>query len=399
MGWKKTVLFSVLILIVGTGFTYLIFTTEPEAQRSGATKKTAILVDVTSVEKGTFTPQFRAVGSVQSSQDIIIRPRVAGEVIEHSDNFTPGGMVNKGDTLLQLDQEDYKYALQQRLSEREQAVANLNIEMGLQDVSQKEYQLYDTTDFSRKSLTPEQKKLFLRQPQLQSAKADVDLAQAAVDQAQLQLRRTTITAPFDATVMSRNVNIGSQVSAGDNLGRLTGTQEYWVEVSMPVSKVQWLEFPEADEERGKRVEISNRTAWLDAQQRTGYLYKLISSLENQTRMARVLITVSDPLLRKNNQAVQPPLMLGSFVEAVIPGKEVENIIRLNRDCIRSNNTVWVMKDEQLAINKLDILLRDENYAYVQGGLTNGARVITSDISTVSEGVPLRLNNSSNTDVQ
>jgi multidrug resistance efflux pump len=48
----------------------------------------------------------------------------------------------------------------------------------------------------------------------------------ALEQARLNLQRTQITAPFDAAIISRNVNEGSQVNAGDLLARLVGTDEY-----------------------------------------------------------------------------------------------------------------------------------------------------------------------------
>jgi len=35
-------------------------------------------------------------------------------------------------------------------------------------------------------------------------------------------------APFDAQILNRSVNVGSQVAPGDELGRLVGVEEYWI---------------------------------------------------------------------------------------------------------------------------------------------------------------------------
>ncbi|NIR48297.1 efflux transporter periplasmic adaptor subunit, partial [candidate division KSB1 bacterium] len=53
MDWKKTLLICGIILIAGAALTTLIFFTEPTATRVGATKETAMLVDVTDIERGT----------------------------------------------------------------------------------------------------------------------------------------------------------------------------------------------------------------------------------------------------------------------------------------------------------------------------------------------------------
>jgi len=394
MNWLKTTLISLAILIAAAAVIALIFNTEPVAQRTGASIQTAMLVDVESVERRTHNPVFTAVGTVTPSQDITLNPQISGLVTRMPERFTPGNYVNKGDTLLQIDSTDYYYTALQRRGEYDQAVANLNIELGLQDVSQKEFRVYDTTDLSDRELTEQQKNLFLRQPQLQSAKASVDMAEAAFRMAKLQLDRTTIQAPFDAQIVARNVNVGSQVAPGTSLGRLVGIDTYWAEISIPISKVEWLEFGKSSDSRGSEVRIRNRTAWAENQTRTGYLYKLLGTLENQTRMARILVTIPDPLNRDKQTRDTPALIIGSFVEVQIKGRNIENSVRLDRDFVRENGTVWVMKDDSLDIRNVTIDIRDAEYAYVTKGLEHGERVVTSDLATVREGVPLRIRDGS-----
>lgn len=386
MNWKKTLLICIGILLAGGLVTTLIFSTEPTAKRSGATQQTAMLVDVVEVQQDTYRPTIQATGTVEPSQDITLSPRVSGEIIDRSSSFTPGRFVQKGDTLLQIDPSDYRNTLQQRKSELQQAQADLNREMGRQEAAQKEYQIFGDT------LSPERKALVLRKPQLESARSSVESAEAAVEQVKLNLKRTTITAPFDAHIISRNVNVGSQVAPGDNLGRLTGLETYWVEASVPVSKLRWLTFPE-DGGRGSEVMIRNRTAWPEGEHRQGQLYKMIGALEGQTRMARVLVSIPDPLSYRAENSDRPALMIGSFVETDIKAKELNDVFRLERDYIRQDETVWVMEEGKLQIRDVDITFRDAKYAYIESGLSDGDRVVTTNLSTVSDGAPLRLEGS------
>lgn len=388
MNTKKTLLICGIILLVGGGVTFLIFTTEPTAQRAGATKEMAILVDVVEVERGNFQPEIVSTGTVQPSREVMLSPRVGGEVISRAEAFVPGGFVMKGEPLLQIDPADYRNILKLRKSDLNQAMADLQIEQGRQDVAQEELDLVD-------EVLPEMDEgLVLREPQLNTVQARVDAARAAVNQARLDLQRTQIDAPFDAHILSRNVNEGSQVAPGENLGRLVGLDEYWVVVTVPLSSLRWLSFPDSDNEKASEVIIHNRKAWDENTFRTGHLFRKIGALEDQTRLARVLVSVPDPLAYYNDSL--PALMINSFVEVRIMGDEITDVIRLNRDYLREDDKVWVMKDGELSIRDVEIVFKDFEYAYIRSGLKKGEKVVATNISTVSEGIPLRTEESDTT---
>lgn len=384
MDWKKTLLICLLILLTGGAIVFIIFSSEPTAESTSASQETAMLVDVIEAQRDTYRPSFQAMGTVRPSQDIILSPRVSGQVLSLSPNFTPGSYVQEGDTLLQVDPSDYENLLQQRQSEVQQAVADLEIEMGRQNVAQQDYELLEDT------LTGENKSLVLREPQLNAARSAVQSARAAVKQAELDLQRTTIEAPFDAHIISRNTNIGSQVAPGDELGRLVGRDTYWVEATVPQAQLRWLNVANNGATQGSSVQIRNRTGWHPGEYRTGFLFRLVGALENQTRMARLLIAVPDPLGHQEKNKDLPPLIIDSFVEAHIQGKELPDVIRLNRDYIRENDAVWIMEEEQLRIREVDIILRDAQYAYISKGLSEQDQIVTTNLSTVTDGARLRL---------
>ena len=385
MNWKTTLLICIGILLLAAGVTYIIFTTEPTAVREGATKETAMLVDVTRAERGTFQPQIQVTGTVVPDQDIVLSPRVQGEIVRRSPNFVPGGFVRKGEMLLQIDPADFENMVKMRQSELDQVMADYRIEMGRQDVARQDYQLLQDT------LAGEKKELILRQPQLESVKAQVEAARANLEQARLQLERTTIRAPFNAQIITRNANVGSQVAPGDDLGRLVGLDNYWVQASVPLSQLRWLTFANSNARKGSEVMIRDRTAWQKDEYRTGYLFRLIGSLEDQTRLGRVLIGVPDPLARSNRLEGSQPLMIGAFVETSIQTRELSDVVRLDRDHLRKDQTVWVMdEDNKLRIRRAEIVFQDAEYAYIKEGLQEGEQVVVTNLSTVVDGAPLRV---------
>jgi len=380
MSKRKTLLICLIILVVAGGVTAFIFLTEPTATQAGATKETAMLVRVVEVQRGTFQPEIVGTGVVQPSEDITLSPLVNGEIIRRTEAFNPGGFVKKGEVLLQIDPSDYRNTLQLRKSDLLQAEADLAIEQGRQDVARQDYELVDDI------VDIESSGLVLREPQLNSVKARVEAAKAAVSQAQLNLRRTTIRAPFDAHILSRNANLGSQVSPGDNLGRLVGMDECWVVVTLPLSKLPYISLPSSGK-RGSEVQIRDPKAWEADEYRTGYVYQLIGALEDQTRLARMLVSVPDPLGYRNDTL--PALMINSFVETSIMADSLTNIVRLNRDYIRENQTVWVMEEGELSIREVAVKFMDAKYAYITDGLRNEDQIVTTNLSTVVEGSPLR----------
>ncbi|GBF19414.1 MULTISPECIES: efflux RND transporter periplasmic adaptor subunit [Arenibacter] len=390
MSNKKILWICLAILIAGIAITTLIFSTEPEAKTEGASIETAMLVDVITVKVGSYEPTISATGTVQPVEDITLSPLVSGQIINRDPAFTPGGFVKKNQPLLQIDPSDYRNTLELRKSELLQSKTTLDTEMGRQQIAEQDLMLITNDSlFKDNPLSADERQLILRQPQLNAVKATIVGAKASVDQAQLNLERTTIRAPFDAHILSQNVTAGSQVGPGDDLGRLVGTEYYWVTATVPVSKLQWLHFPENDKDRGSEVLIKNSTAWPEEQYREGYLDKEIGALDGQTRLARVLVKVADPLAKNTDLEGKPKLMIGTFVEVDIQANKLDNVVRLSRDYIRSIETVWVMKEGKLEIREVDIVLTDNDYAYIRKGLEEGEQIVITDLSTVSNGIGLR----------
>lgn len=117
---------------------------------------------------------------------------------------------------------------------------------------------------------------------------------------------------------------------------------------------------------------------------------MLGTLEYETRMARVLVEVKDPVsIKKGNESL-PRLIIGSFVETSIQGKELDNVVKVNRDHIRSNETVWVMQGDSLDIREVGIEFQNSEYAFISSGLNDGDRVITTNLANVTQGAPLRL---------
>jgi RND family efflux transporter MFP subunit len=372
------------ILAASVAAIVVINRTEPTAQQIEATRKSSALVETVTVRRGTYAPRLVVLGTVDPAQEVTLSPRVSGQVTELSPRFVPGEIVRQGELLVRIDPADFENALSIRQSELEQSQASLEIEEGRQRLAEKELALLEGT------IDETNRALVLRKPQIASIRAEVSAAQAAVERARLDLQRSKVTAPFDAQILSRSVNVGSQVSPGDELAQLVGIEAYWVIATVPVRSLQWVQFPDAECEdsacQGSDVTLRNPGTWPPGAERKARVSRMLGTLDQQTRLARVLITVSDPLARNTEG---PPLILDTLIETEIEGRPLENVIRLDRDHLHQDDTVWVMKDNELQIRNAEVVFQDAEHAYLRSGLDDGDEVVTTTLATVAEGIGLR----------
>jgi hypothetical protein len=183
------------------------------------------------------------------------------------------------------------------------------------------------------------------------------------------------------------VNRGTRVTTGSDLVRLVGTDEWWVELALPQSSLRWIELPEGPDRPGSTVRIRHQS-WGPETYREGQVIRVRTDVQEGGRLARLLVAIPDPLDRTD--ADRPRLLLGSFVEGTIRGRELEGVYRLEDGWLREDDTVWVMADDDtLAIRETEVLHRSGGSALIRGGLEPGDRVVTSDLAVAVAGMDLR----------
>lgn len=373
-----------LVLLGGGAFSaYWLMERDTSVGERQPQEQAARLVTVTPAETSSPTVSLTAWGRVQPRRELELRPRVSGRVTDVADSLEPGAVVAEDETLLQLDQEPFNIDLRRARTELTRAQADLVLEQGEQTIAEREFELLE------EPASEAERALMLRQPQLNQAQAAVTAAEADVADARRALGDTEVTAPFAALVRARNVATGAQVDSGTSVASLVGIGTWWVELAVPARHLQWLEFPDGDG-RGSTVRLGNEGAWSPGQYRQGRVVRLLGDLQENGRMARVLVAVDDPLARESSG---PRLLLGSFLRGSIRGRQVKDAVALEPDWVRPGDTLWVMDDEdELVIRDLDVVYRDDDRVLASGGIEPGERVVTSPLALPTQGMPLRTAN-------
>lgn len=381
--WRRVVI-PLVIIICGLAVSGYILKTGPEPRRKSPRIKTT-LVEVTALAQTREKIIIQAMGMVIPAQEIELKSRVSGEIVAVNPKFQPGGRFRTDEEMLRIDPEDYKLAEEQKQREVVDAETAYKIELGNQEIARYEWERLTSTDDNTKL----GKELALREPQLTNAEAAVKAAQAALKKARLDMARTTITAPFNTLVLSTQVDIGAQVSAQSSLATLVGTDEYWVQVSLPVDRLKWITMPDEEGKRGSTGTVRYANSAAQEAQWKGRVVRCLGDLEKEGRMARLLFSVKNPLGLKTESVKSMPLLLGSYVCVDIVGLEVDTVFSIPPTAVHDGDSVWIMRDDNtLEVRKVEIVWQDKNRILVKRGLHDGDLMVTSDISTPVTGMLL-----------
>ena len=357
--------------------------TGPKATRKPP-ERLARLVVVEDVRFENAESVVRAMGTVLTARTAEIQPRVSGEIVSLSDQLIPGGLVDAGDELIRLDPADYEIAVRQREADVERFKSDLAVELGQQAVAKREFELLGT------SVDLANRDLMLRKPQLAAANAALESATASLERAELDLRRTTVMAPFDAMVKVRYVDLGTQVNTATKIAALLGTGEFWIEVAVPVDELRWIRIPRRAGEVGSKVRVYDEAAWGAGVHREGTVLRLVGDVEEKGRMARLLVSVPDPLARRKGNEGAPRLLLGSYVRVEIVGAEIPSAAVIERRFLRNGDQVWIMDPAgRLEVRDVVVAFRGDVLVYVTGGIRAGEKLVVSDLSSPVPGMPLR----------
>ncbi len=373
---------SIAVILAGVIGAAYITKTAPKARRRPPAK-IAPLVEVVQIKPGTHNVAVQAMGTVVPAREIVLESRVSGEIVALHPQFTVGGFLEKESEVLRIDPLDYELAVTLAQAKVKDSVSALKVTEEEAAAAVEEWRLLYKEN-------PEDVRipsLVAKEPQLEAARAKLAGEQADLRKAKLDLARTRIRAPFNAIVRRKLVDIGSQVSSQEQLAELVGTDAYWIRASIPVDRLNWISIPRHSSETGSSVRIFHRNEY----EYTGTVIKLLGDLEQEGRMARILIEVKDPLGLKATGKTQLPLLIGEYVRTEIEGRQLDNVYRIPRAALRDNTRIWVASsDGTLKIRDVDILWRDSQTVLFRDGLQPGDRLIVSELPTPVDGMPLQI---------
>jgi RND family efflux transporter MFP subunit len=376
-GPKALVPAAVLVGALALSAALVVARPVPEAQAIAAARP---VVAVVAVAPRPERMRVRTQGTLEPRTELELVAEVSGRLVWASPALEAGSFFAAGEVLARIEPADYEIARARASAALERARSQRELAAASRARSRALFEAGAASPASRDQV----------ESQYAIALANEREAEAALQQAELELSRTELVAPFAGRVRERGAQVGQLVARGAKLARVFAVD--WAELRLPIrsEELAFLELParpDADPDSAPLVELRGAYGGR-AHTWQGRLVRAEGALDPRTRLVHVVARIADPYGLATGA---PPLAIGLFVEAEILGRELPRVVALPRGALRGEHEVVVVgEDDALRARRVEVLRIDGETVYVAAGLAAGERVAARVPSTFVEGMPVRV---------
>ncbi|GGY60262.1 efflux RND transporter periplasmic adaptor subunit [Marinobacter zhanjiangensis] len=311
-------------------------------------------VSATRVVAEQWTPSIKSVGSVEAINGIRVANEVPGVIQEIA--FESGDTVEQGDVLIRLDSRIDEAALRTRRAEAQLAAQ----------------------EFKRiEDLLPRRA---VSQSQFDEAKANYDAARARVNEAEAQLSKKVIRAPFDGNLGLRLVDQGEYIATGTPIVEINMLDPVYLDYTLSER-----ELPRVD--RG--YEVVATVAAVPGETFTGEVSAINTSVNPETRTVRIRATLPNP---------DGKLRPGMFGTVMTRHPDQETVLTLPRTAVSYNtygDYVFLIEENdsgQLTVTRRSVKTGEVrgNQVAITSGVEEGDRVVAKGLLRLRAGQPIEI---------
>ncbi|MCH7742305.1 MAG: efflux RND transporter periplasmic adaptor subunit [Proteobacteria bacterium] len=339
-------------------------------------EEVATAIRVIRIKKQSIQLEVLSQGNVLPRIQSELIPEVSGRVKWMSPKLVSGGYFDKDEILLSIDDRDYRSSVARHQARVTRAKA---------EDEHARFELRRMQELVKNKLTSQSSlENALRNERV--AQATLVEARISLEQAQRDLWRTEIRAPYEGLVRTERVDLGQFITRGQSVASIYASDS--VEVRLPLADRQlaYLDLPlgyrgELTDALSPEVVLSTtyggqRYEWI------GKLVRTEAEIDSKSRMINAIVRVDNKF-----DDGHPPLPIGLFVAASIKGRTVDNIVSLPRAALRNQNQVLIVdKNNRLRYRSVEVMRFEKDKVIISAGLEDGEVVSISPIQTVVDGM-------------
>ena len=419
---KKGGLFKTIrvfvVLFIALVIAVVLVLMRPKAERQVPVDK-GLLVEVAPAKAEDIQMVVESFGTVEPRESLKLVAQVRGQIVETDPAFKEGGFVQKKTRMIQIDPRTYSLEVERRkvqikqaeaeLKSLEQQVVNLKARLKIArsdlKLAKNEYlrlkKLIDRKVIAQSQLDKTEQAYLASQERLQALNNQLalvgpqkeqliaarDMARVMYQEAQLDLERSGIVAPFDGWVLEKAVEVGQHVNIGQQLGKIYSSGQLDIEVRIPTKDLNWL-----PADLGQEIPILADVVFKNAGNEhvwSARVARIKAMMDERTRTLPMVIEIDET---PNSEQSQNPLRLrpGMFVTVRIKGKKIPNVFVLPRYLVYPGDVVYTVKDDTLKSNTVKILRGYKDSVIIGEGLSEGDLIIKSPLSSPADGQMVRL---------
>ena len=366
-GWLGLAQIAAIVAAVAVA---LYLAQAPDRAERGATGVSTQATPVVSVVKPSATTHaltVRVTGTVTAQRRTRVRAEVDGRVVWVSPDFTEGGTLPANTPFVRIDPRTFELDVEMA----RMAVAEAEAEYAIVQAESEE----SVRMFVRDNPGADIPDALRRVPWIERAQARLGQARAALELAELQLARTSISLPFDAQVIGTDVEVGEMAGPVATAGRSSK-----LGVVYRRSAVQ-IRAPIDPADLALLAPVVGRSALVHTALGT-YEARVVgtsSVVSPESRLTAVFLEFED-----SESAARRPLP-GTFARIDIAGPEQTGVYLLPESAARDGNMVWVVRDGILSMESPETVTRTAA-GWVVRAFDAGDGVVVGALAGASEGM-------------
>ena len=375
-------IFILIVLLIGSaaGLGWLIFgqyQERPGSIKSGKASK-PVPVEVAQIQRGPIEMQRTFSGELEALAEFVVAPKVSGRVERVFVNIAD--TVKRGQTVAELDDDEYVQAVAQAQADLEVARAKLSEAKSVLEIANREFKrtesLLKRGVASDSEFDAAKQERLAKQAQLQVAAAEVTKAESSLETANIRLGYTKVIAGWTGggeqrIVAERYVDEGQTMAANAPLLLI-------VELHPIVGVVFITERDYARLKPGQLVSLTT-DAYPD-EQYTGRIDRIAPVFRKSTRQARIEMIIDNAQHRlKPGMFIRATVVLARVPEATIVPQQALTI----RD---DRNGVFVIAEDgrSVAWREVKVGIREGDRLQIKGEKLSG-RVVILGQQLVNDG--------------
>lgn len=345
-------------------------------------------------------------GTTQAERRVNLVPEVSGKIVYTLKDLKPGRRMKRGTTLMRIESSIYRYEVERLKVQIASLKKQIKLASRALKLSQKDWarnkRLLKRRALDRSSVERFEIGLSEREQRLENLKQNLKVTEIALKRARLNLRRTRLSAPFDARVSQGEAIPGNFVAAGRSILTLESTEAVELPVAFTLEQLRKVvgsdgaavdptQIPKALETMPPvKVWTSNERggAW------EGRVVRVGSRLDVSTRTLNLWVRVQLKASRKRKQAkAQRTLLPGSFCTVRIPVRKLSSAVTLPRKALYDDHVFVVNGSNgkaRLEKRKVGLAYLDGQQIIVTSGLRDGDQVVINQLSDPAEGTPVTI---------
>ena len=305
-------------------------------------------------------------GRLTSVAQVDIISEAAGKIEPGNVPLKKGAGFSKGDVLFVVYPDEAILALKARKSRYQNTLAGILPDLAIDYPEYEEgYRKFFSSIAVDKPLPPlpeinnDQLKIFL-------ASRSVISEYYSIQSDELQLKRRTVTAPFNGTYMEVSMEVGAYTNPGGRVARAIRTDQLELEVPLRRSDANWVKI-------GDPVNVTSKDGSVTWEGRVIRKSKFVD--ENTQRQ---------PIFVRVDNGGKQALMAGEYLLATFPVRPYEKVMEIPRNAVFNFDEVFLVKAGRLAKSNINVIKENER-TYLFNGLSEGDTLVIQQLINVSEG--------------